>query len=82
MDLPISNKIFTSGSKLRKDISKSLNGDVIHRLKEISIINHYEYQFYLDRKNKKKLTDKQKVFKIKTNQKFLNWLTSCKKTTS
>lgn len=74
MDFPISNKIFTSGTKLRKDIAKSLNIDVIHHLKEINIINDYEYQFYLDRKNKRKLTDKQKTFKIKINQKFLNWL--------
>lgn len=82
MDLPISNKIFTSLTKLRKDISKSLNIDVIHYLKEINIINDYEYQFYLDRKNKRKLTDKQKAFKIKINQKFLNWICEIRRKTT
>lgn len=78
MDLPISNKIFTSSTKLKKDITKSLNIDVIHYLREINIINDYEYQFYLDRKSKRKLSDKQRMFKIKLNQKFLDWLVESK----
>ncbi|WP_313303928.1 hypothetical protein [Empedobacter sp.] len=82
MDIPISNKIFSSATKLRRDISKSLNIDVIHYLKEINIINDYEYQFYLDRKNKRKLTDKQKVFKININQKFLNWISEIRRKTT
>ncbi|MDM1041691.1 MULTISPECIES: hypothetical protein [Empedobacter] len=79
MDIPISNKIFTSASKLKKDLTKSLNIDVVHYLREINIINDYEYQFYLDRKSKRKLSVKQKAFKIKINQKFLAWISENEK---
>ncbi len=79
MDIPISNKIFTSASKLKKDLTKSLNIDVVHYLREINIINDYEYRFYLDRKSKRKLTEKQKAFKIRINQKFINWLSEYRK---
>lgn len=82
MNISISNKIFSCFTKLKKDITKSLNVDVIHHFKEINVMNNYEYKFYLDIKNKRKLSGKQELFKIKINQKFLNWVSIPSKTTS
>lgn len=58
--------------RVTKDKSKSLHTHLICGAYEGGLINRWEYSFYLDIKNKRKLTQKQTNLKTNINEKVLN----------
>ena len=67
------NKIFSSISRLNKDISKSMSIEALHYLRKHKLISAYEYNFYQSTIRKRSLTEKQFHFREKINQKLLEY---------
>ncbi len=74
LDISISDKIFQSIRKLKKDINKSMNADTLEYLKDRDIINEWEYEFYKDTRLKRKPTTKQLTIRIRINETFLAFI--------
>ena len=68
--------IFKSIKKITKDKSKSFNSVDLIFLFNNKKITEWEYNFYSDIINKKKLSPRQKEKKIQVNEKILNILTN------
>ena len=67
-----SDKIFTAVKRVIADGEKSMNIDtIIHAYKQ-GWINAKEYGFYRDIFKKRKLSDKQMVWKVKINRNIIN----------
>ncbi|RQR47343.1 hypothetical protein DIE21_27525 [Burkholderia sp. Bp9140] len=65
-----SDKIFQAVKRVRKDPSKSLNGEAIAHAFEKAWINEWERDFYLKIMRKRVLTSKQSEKKIQINEKI------------
>ncbi|KVL10865.1 hypothetical protein [Burkholderia cepacia] len=65
-----SDKIFQAVKRVRKDPSKSLNGETITHAFEKAWINEWERDFYLKIMRKRVLTSKQSEKKIQINEKI------------
>ncbi|WP_017772789.1 hypothetical protein [Paraburkholderia kururiensis] len=65
-----SDKIFQAVKRVRKDPSKSLNGEAITHAFEKAWINEWERDFYLRIMRKRVLTSKQSEKKIQINEKI------------
>ena len=74
MDISISDKIFQSIRKLKKDINKSMNADTLEYLHGKKIINDWEYEFYKDTRLKRKPTNKQLTIRVRINETFLAYI--------
>lgn len=66
-----SDRIFSAIQRISKDNSKSLNIEAIKYMYERGWLNEWEYKFYCDNKNRRKLTESQIAKKIEINQKLL-----------
>ena len=71
LELP-SEEIFQGIRKIQKDITKSLNDDAVQYAKSKKWIDEWQYDFYLDTIQKRKLTDKQREKREEINQKVIN----------
>jgi len=69
-----STKIHKSIIKTKKDISKSFHISLIKKCHENRLISQSEFEFYENIIKKRKLSVKQKAWKISINNKILNWL--------
>jgi len=67
-------KILPPLIKIKKDLSKSVNQEVLDLAYDRNIIDKNSYAFYSDTKGKRKLSDKQKKYKRDINQKILRGL--------
>lgn len=65
-----SDKIFQAVKRVRKDTSKSLNGEAISHAFEKRWINEWERDFYLRIMRKRVLSSKQSEKKIQINEKI------------
>jgi hypothetical protein len=65
-----SDKIFQAVKRVRKDTSKSLNGEAIAHAFEKTWINEWERDFYLRIMRKRVLSSKQSEKKIQINEKI------------
>jgi hypothetical protein len=63
-----SEKIFQAVKRVRKDTSKSLNGEAIQHAFKRGWINDWEKNFYFDIMRKRSLTSKQEDKKLEINQ--------------
>lgn len=70
MGIP-SDMIFTAVDRVSKDDSKSANHQSLQLARERNIISQWEYVFYMNTLNKRKLTPKQLDIRRKVNQKLL-----------
>jgi len=64
--------IFNSLKKIMKDKYKSVNEQTIEYAFNKSWINKWEYDFYLDIRGKRNLTDKQEEKKLTINKRIIN----------
>jgi len=67
-----SGRIFTAFKRITKDNSKSLNFVSIEFMNERGWLTSWEYQFYCDTINKRALSDKQKITRVRINLKLLS----------
>jgi len=67
------DKIFDSIKKIRLNEEKSMNPETLDYLYQKGGINDFEYNFYVDIINKRKLSDKQLDIKKRINQKLLRF---------
>ncbi len=67
------NKIFESINKLKDDISKSMNAEVLEYLNDKKVITQFEYDFYTDTLRKRVLSQKQLDMREKINRKLLSF---------
>jgi hypothetical protein len=73
LDIDDANNIFDSIKRIKADITKSMSIGALEYLKSKNIINDYEYTFYGNIINKRKLSDKQIPIKKKINVKLLEF---------
>lgn len=76
LDIDIGTKILSSIKLLQKDISKSINTQVLDFINKKKILSEWDYKFYSDIRKTRNLTEKQKNYKIRINKKFLNTMSS------
>ncbi|MEQ0217820.1 hypothetical protein ABLV18_26980 [Klebsiella sp. CN_Kp114] len=69
MGLP-SDTIFNAVNRVSKDDNKSANIQTIKLALECRLITQWEYDFYVDTMNKRKLTTKQTTTRKRVNQKL------------
>jgi len=67
-----SNLIFTSTKRVYKDVAKSFNVYTLEYCSDRNFINDWEYNFLLDTKSKRKLSDKQLSKRKYINTKIIN----------
>lgn len=67
-----SDKIFSALKRIRKNITKSLNEDSIVFFKESEAITRWEYNFLLDTRLKRILSERQLAKRIAINEKILS----------
>ena len=67
-----SDKIFSALKRIRKDLAKSLNVDSIVFFKERRTITGWEYDFLLDTRLKRELSEKQLSKRKAINEKILS----------
>ncbi len=68
------NKLFLSLKRIKKDIKKGVNLDLVNYLKERGLINDWENTFLSSTAKKRKLTERQTKVRIKINRKIINIL--------
>ena len=73
IEVPV-KKILPPLIKIKKDLSKSVNQEVLDLAYDRNIIDENSYDFYSDTKGKRKLSDKQKKYKRDLNQTILKGL--------
>lgn len=71
LNLP-SNRIFQSVKRVRISDEKSLNEDALLYAYNKKWLNNWEYSFYMDTKNKRKLSPAQMMKRQEINQKILH----------
>lgn len=69
-----SNKIFSALKKIRKDIHRSVNKDLISFAYDKKIVNSWEKKFYISIWRKRNLSDNQMKKKVQINKKLLREL--------
>jgi hypothetical protein len=67
------NKIFSSISRLNKNLSRSMSEEALRYLRHKDQVSSYEFGFYRDTLRKRKLTDKQGALRRRINQKLLDY---------
>jgi|TARA_R110002124_G_C8614306_1_gene485660 hypothetical protein len=73
IEVPV-KKILPPLLRIKKDSSSSVNQEVLNLVYDKTIINDWEFNFYSDTKQKRKLSYKQKDNRIKINQKIIRGL--------
>lgn len=71
--IELSDAIIKSIKKVKTDTRKSINVETIDYLYKKGCLNKTEYNFYINIKNKRKLSDKQISWKEDINKKFLRF---------
>jgi len=67
------NKIFTSIKKLKVDITKSMNSEVLEYLRKKKVLTDFDYTFYSDTIRKRKLSEKQQAIRERINQNLIDF---------
>jgi hypothetical protein len=66
-----SDKIFQSVKRVRKDNTKALNAEALKHAHNKGWINDWEYNFGIDTRRKRKLSDKQARTRTEINEKMM-----------
>lgn len=72
------NKLFQAISKIKNDITKSVNIETIKHFYDKCILSEWDKNFYIDIYKKRKLSKKQLDKKILINDKMINWFKKSK----
>jgi hypothetical protein len=70
MNIP-SDKIFDGIKRIKKDILRSVNREILDHAHKKGVIDDWQFTFYLDIIRKRKLSDRQQAKKIEINKQIL-----------
>jgi hypothetical protein len=69
-----STKLFDALERIKQDLNRVVNPEVLDLAHKDSLINDKEYYFYLDTWRRRKLTTRQRGYRIVINKKILKML--------